>query len=324
MRGITALTVLTSLTLSFAAFGGAKEHFINGSEYYDTGQYKEAIDEFEKAYRLDPKPLLLYNIAQAYEKIGKLNKAVEYLKQFLEKDTKKTDTASVKNKIANLEARIRKTGIAVTSSEDGADVFVDDVKVGVTPVSGVIPLEEGMHRIRVAKEGFKDFTMNTGISLGYAVPVDAKLELVVGAPAGAAPAAAPVSKEEAVTAPPESEETPAKNGETPAPADTGAPPSEDEKRVKAMDVVPWVIAGVGAVTAIVGLGVLGGMAQSQDDHDLAVIADAVGWPGVGLAAIGTVWGIVHIIKNKKETKSAVAVLPSLDPSGAGVAASVTF
>lgn len=323
MRGITVLIVLASLTWSVAAFGGAKEHFINGSEYYEAGQYKEAIEEFEKAYRLDPKPLLLYNIAQAYEKMGKLKKAVDYFNQFIDKDTRKTDTASVKNKIANLEARIQKTGIAVTSNEDGAGVFVDDVQVGVTPISGVIPLEEGMHRIRISKEGFKDFTMNTGISMGYAVPVDAKLEPGQGTPAGAAaPVIAASPKEEAVTAPPEPEATPEETGETTTTAEPS--PSEDGKKVKAMDVVPWVVAGVGAATAIVGLGVLGGMAKSNEDHDMAVLADAVGWPGVGLAAIGTVWGIVHVVKKKKESKAAVSVLPALDPSGAGVAATVTF
>ena len=134
MRGLSVLVLLTLLLSSTAVLGGAKEHFINGREYYDQARYKDAIEEFEKAYRLDPKPLLLYNIAQAYEKLGKLKASVDYLKRFLREDKKKEDTASVKNKIANLEARIKQTGITVTSNEDGADIYVDDAMVG-SPLS---------------------------------------------------------------------------------------------------------------------------------------------------------------------------------------------
>jgi len=43
-------------------------------------------------------------------------------------------------------------------------------------------------------------------------------------------------------------------------------------------VVPWVICGVGGAAAVVGWGVLGGMAMSSGDHDQAVIADIIGVP----------------------------------------------
>ena len=321
MRGFTVLIVLALLSLSATANGGAKEHFINGREYYDRGQYKDAIEEFEKAYRLDQKPLLLYNIAQAYEKLGKLKKSVEYLRQFLEEDTKKEDTASVENKITNLEARIQKTGITVMSSEDGTDVYVDDQKVGVTPIPGVIPLDEGMHRIRLSKPGFKDFAMNTGVSTGYAVPVDAKLEPADDAYVSAKPAGPIVAKKDPTEPPPPAPIEPPKQPVS----DT---PTKDKKKIHALDVVPWVIAGVGAVTAIVGLGVIGGIALSKDDHDRAVVADIVGWTGVGLAAAGTAWGIVRIVTKKKRgaqpSKSAVSLVPIIHPSHAGVAASVNF
>jgi hypothetical protein len=40
-----------------------------------------------------------------------------------------------------------------------------------------------------------------------------------------------------------------------------------------MDWLPWTVAGVGGAMAIVGLGVLGGIALSNDDTDMALAAD---------------------------------------------------
>jgi hypothetical protein len=95
-------------------------------------------------------------------------------------------------------------------------------------------------------------------------------------------------------------------------------------------VAPWVLAGVGGAAAIVGLGVLGGMALSDKDHGRAVIADIVGWSGVGVFVAGAVWGIVHLVQAKKTGEKPqagaepVAVVPIVEQRGAGVAASFTF
>src|SRR5262249_17400145 len=62
----------------------ARIHFQAGKQYYDRGHYNESISEFKEAYRLSNAPALLYNMAQAFEKMGDLQHAREYLQKYME------------------------------------------------------------------------------------------------------------------------------------------------------------------------------------------------------------------------------------------------
>ena len=53
---------------------------------YQAGRYAAAIDDLLAAYKLAPEPRLLYNLAQAYRKLGDLNKAEQFFRQYLETD----------------------------------------------------------------------------------------------------------------------------------------------------------------------------------------------------------------------------------------------
>jgi hypothetical protein len=335
MRGLSMLSAIAVLCFCFNALGGAKEHFINGQEYYEQGQYKDAIDEFEKAYSLDARPKLLFNIAQSYEKLGNLKKSVDYFKRYVKAESDKVDTTSIKNKITNLEARIKQTGIAVTVSEEGADIYVDGEKMAASPVNGVLALDEGMHKIRIVKEGFKDFTMNVGVSTGHSVPVDATLEKADASYVPVSPIEdKKVEAEPVEETPPEQPEPAASEPAEETPAETNAvddieatEETSDDKGIEVLDIVPWAVAGVGGITAAVGWGVLGSQANSEGDTHKAMIADIVGGVGVAVAVGGAVWGIVRLIKKKKgkgADTSSVSAMPLVTADQAGMAASFSF
>jgi hypothetical protein len=300
---------LAFLLAATASFANARQHFLAGQNYYTQGRYEKAIEEFEEAYRLDPRPLLLFNISQAWEKMGDFEKSLDFLKRYLEAEPDNEDRATLLSKAANLEARIAATGIKVTCNEAEATVFVGGKEVGKTPFATVIPLKVGAHKVQISKKGFQDYTMNVAISSGQTTPVDATLE---PGQSGPPPPVAPVTGDEDKD----------KDGEEPAGQEGG---------VEALDVVPWVIAGVGAAAAIVGLGVVGGMAIGNNDHDQAVIADIIGWPGVALAVGGTIWGVIRLTSKESdgepgaETASASAMLvPVFDGKTAGLGAVVAF
>jgi hypothetical protein len=317
---LSAALFLVVFFISAVVQGGAKEHFINGREYYEEGRYQSAIEEFEKAYEFDPIPAFLYNIAQCYEKLGKLRPAVEYLNRFLDEDKEQTDTESIKRKIANLEERIKKTGITVTATEEGAVIYVDDEQVGITPIENVVPLAEGMHAIRITKPGFEPFTMNVGVSTGYSVPVFAKLERTPPPP----------------TVQPKPETPPP--GPTPAPSSASKPiepaaapdedaviPAGETGKTEPLDIIPWVVAGTGAAIAVGGFAGAGTVAMVNNDDKLAVVADAVGWPGVAIAVGGTIWGVVRLVQKRKKARSSVALaVPIIDSSSVGVSAALSF
>jgi len=159
----------------------AETHFKGATAYYNQGKYEKALEEFIEAYRLMPLAEITFNIAQCHEKLGELKKAIETYNKYIEEKPDAKDLQAVKDKVANLEERLEKTGINVDLSEEGAVIFVDDMEVATSPIEGLISVEPGSHELRVEKEGFKTYTMKFSVSAGLShsaaielVPVEEK------------------------------------------------------------------------------------------------------------------------------------------------------
>ncbi|MCP4676500.1 MAG: hypothetical protein GY854_13500 [Deltaproteobacteria bacterium] len=71
----------------------AKEYFERGEILYDAGEYSKAAQAFILAYELAPHPLVLANIAMAYDRAGKATRAVEAYDEYLSvNEDKKAET----------------------------------------------------------------------------------------------------------------------------------------------------------------------------------------------------------------------------------------
>jgi tetratricopeptide (TPR) repeat protein len=85
----------------------ARIHFQAGKQYYDRGHYNEAIGEFREAYRLSSAAALLYNIAQAYERMGDLPHAREYLQRYIDSgQTEPGELPALQDKLRTIDKRI--------------------------------------------------------------------------------------------------------------------------------------------------------------------------------------------------------------------------
>lgn len=321
MKRLCIIGALAAVLAGTSALADARQHFLAGQDYYSQGRYQKAIEEFDEAYRLDPRPLLLYNIAQTWEKLGDLEKAIEFLKKYLDADPTIENRTTLLNKLATMEERLSKTGVEIKCAEADAQVFVDGKEVGKTPLPTTVKLSAGTHKLQVSKKGFADFKLSVAITSGQTLPVDVELE---PGQSGPPPAAKP-------------EEKPAGDK-----AAGGQKPGDGKKKVEALDVVPWAIAGVGVVAVGVGWGALGSVAKNkqpsdpdadpaaQDDaHKMAIVADAVGIAGAVIAAAGATWGVIRIVKKKKgesaEPPAArVSFAPVVGEGTGGVLADVRF
>lgn len=94
-------TVLTTLVAMAIALGGpatsraraqgtehapreAIELYERGRALYAAGRYQEAAEELERALQLDPgAPMLVYNVALVHERLGNLERAIEYYARYL-------------------------------------------------------------------------------------------------------------------------------------------------------------------------------------------------------------------------------------------------
>src|SRR5438477_5354905 len=87
-RSILVILLLT--TFATSALAGdpklATVHNKQAKAYFDAKQFDDAILEFKKSYDLDPKPLTLYKIASAYYAKGDYKGAIDYYQKYLTAD----------------------------------------------------------------------------------------------------------------------------------------------------------------------------------------------------------------------------------------------
>lgn len=289
----------------------AKGHFLAGQAYYQQARYNEAIREFEEAYRLSAKPALLFNLAQAYERLGKLEKTVEYLQTYLAAPDIK-DRPAVEERLKNLQARLKQTGIQIITEVNDATVEVDGKIVGKTPLYQLIPVSSGSHEIKVMKRGHEPFSAYVSVLAGSTVQVLVKLPPMQGN------AVQPLttSKTEKAGAAEES---------------SGGPETSSPRR----HLWTWIL-GATSGAMLLTCGITGGLAlskandanapavQDKDKADsaksLALISDITLGLGIG-AAIGAT--VLYFYEGKAEQPKTV-LAPFWGPKGAGVSAQVNF
>lgn len=104
------LVVLAPVDASAQRRGDPRERqaralFEQGELAYEEGRYEEAISAFEQAYGLSARPLLLYNIANAQERLGMLSEALDNLRYYRE-DAPSDEIAVLDRRIRGLEDRV--------------------------------------------------------------------------------------------------------------------------------------------------------------------------------------------------------------------------
>jgi tetratricopeptide (TPR) repeat protein len=105
--GLSAALLAGSLPLGAQTDDeNARRHFESGAAYLQQSDNENALREFQAAYALSKRPPLLLNIANVYERMGKLQEAVDALTRYLEEDPKTPERTTHETRIANLKKRI--------------------------------------------------------------------------------------------------------------------------------------------------------------------------------------------------------------------------
>ncbi|MEJ7729413.1 MAG: tetratricopeptide repeat protein [Polyangiaceae bacterium] len=105
----------------------AEKLFTESAELYREGKFAEAAQRLEEAYAISPEPVLLYNLARAYEGMGQTERALSAYRRYLEADPGTRDRRSIETRIETLERQLEerraledKTRAAATRQRDGA------------------------------------------------------------------------------------------------------------------------------------------------------------------------------------------------------------
>lgn len=131
----------------------ASGHFQRGVELFQEGAFRAALVEFERAYGIAPDYRLLYNIGQVKLQLQDYLGATQSYESYLEQggaDIPEARRDDVEKAFETLRQRVGR--IAIAANRDGAELFVDDLRVGVTPMAATIAVNVGRHRVLARSE----------------------------------------------------------------------------------------------------------------------------------------------------------------------------
>jgi hypothetical protein len=247
----------------------ARAHFRRAADLYAKGSYRDAIAEFEAAYRARPHGAIHFNVAQCREKLGELPQALRSYHDYLREVPQAEDRAAVVAAMRRIDDRLAASGVQallVSSEPPGAEVRVDGRPRGKTPF--VIALPPGGYGLALERPGFAPAVRQVSVTLdGHAV-VEVQLEPASPAVAAAAPAPGPSpgpTGADATAGGGAGAPRPPADLSAPAPSPIAAPsppPAVREHR----RVWTWVAAGAAIVAA--GAGAYFGNVARQKSDDL--------------------------------------------------------
>jgi hypothetical protein len=217
---------------SASAQDEAASRFKKGLDLFKEGDYQAALIELRRANDLAPNYNVLYNIGQVYFQLQDYPNALHSLQRYLAEGGKAIDIKrrlEVEKDIEKLKSRV--ANIEITVNVPDAEVTIDDVSAGKSPLPKTVLVGAGRHRIVISKAGFDSVTRIVEIASAelHKVPV----ELVETKPVAPdkPPPPAPLL--------------------APPPAPVIAAPEPPRPPARAVPIAGWVVTGGLAAGAIV-------------------------------------------------------------------------
>jgi hypothetical protein len=277
----------------------APAHFRRGVELYEEADFTAALVEFKRAYELNPNFKVLYNIAQSNYQLQNYAAALQTFERYLAEggtNIPEERRNEVQRELERLKTRVAK--VAITVNVPGADIYVDDVLVGQSPLADPVLLSAGQRRIRASRYGRTPTSKVVEIAGGDTPRIGLDL------------------------------------AELPAPI-TAPPPAAPRRETSAAPFVGWTLTGALAVTAgVAGIMALssaddlskmrdepGRSRQDLDDAQskvktLALVTDI--FAGAAVVAGGISLYLTLSQPSKKEGRAGTTVRLAAKPGGASL------
>jgi len=184
----------------------AEAVFRRAIKLFEDQRWDAALTEFRASLALYPTRAATLNTSICLEKLGRFDEAVTVLENGLAQTTwSADDAAAITKKLETLRTLVGE--VTVTSNVEGADVLVDSVLRGTTPLAAPLRVGSGSHRIRVEKPGHFPFERSFDLAGKQQITVPATLTAMQVAVTTNGPQKEP-------------EKAPEKHEEPPAPSNT--------------------------------------------------------------------------------------------------------
>jgi hypothetical protein len=163
--------------LSQTLTGDAKAAYDAGKLLIGDGDYAGAAIKFKAAFDLSGDPRLLWNIAACEKNQRHYARAMTLVGEYLETGKELLTDADRREARALLDAIQSFTvKLTIVVNEPGADVLVDDERIGTSPLSSPVIVDLGQRRVTARKPGFRDATAQVTVGGSSAARVELALQ----------------------------------------------------------------------------------------------------------------------------------------------------
>ena len=177
----------------------ARAHFKSGTDLYDENNFRGALVEFQRAYELAPSYKIMFNIGQVDMELQDYAGALKAYRRYLREggpDVPPARVAQVNQEVDRLTGRVGRITVQTAS---GAEVLIDDLRVGYAPLPEAATVNTGRHQVTVHIAGHEPETRVVDIAGQQDITVALGTDIPAAAPprvterVDAAPAAKPHS-----------------------------------------------------------------------------------------------------------------------------------
>jgi tetratricopeptide (TPR) repeat protein len=107
MKPVLVVALLAVASSAYAdSAADARAHYERATSHFAVGEFAQAAEEYQAAFKLKPDPALLYNAAQAYRLAGNNDRALILYKNYVQLYPNEANIDSVRDQIAKLKAAI--------------------------------------------------------------------------------------------------------------------------------------------------------------------------------------------------------------------------
>jgi tetratricopeptide (TPR) repeat protein len=114
----------------------ARELFQKAEMSFNLGKFGEALTSYQAAYQAKPLPALLFNVAQCYRNLENYERARFFFRRYLDLDARTTNRRMVEDLIAEMTAKMAKSGpVAPLSTSAAEPDAADGLKLAAAPTA---------------------------------------------------------------------------------------------------------------------------------------------------------------------------------------------
>jgi tetratricopeptide (TPR) repeat protein len=163
---VAALCSMPHATLAQPAREEALDLFEQAEDRYREGDLTGAIELLTRARSLHPEPVLLYNLARAYEGLGRFDEALEAYRQYLVEHPEARDRGAIERRITSLSAELEERR-RLEQARDARPSGEPDGRDGSTPAARSDSLDDGPGALPWVVAGVGVAALGAGVVVAF-------------------------------------------------------------------------------------------------------------------------------------------------------------